>query len=160
MCFFYDFLGDITYRRKSSGGGALRAISCLAAPLLQSCTEVHSFSYSPQNTTLPRTASTDGNGRGVCGDTASTAGNGRGVCGETSVGYVAILHPPMETGVGYVAILHPPMETGVGYVAILHPPLETGVFLSAVNNRLVTSSVVRPSSLHYAATSQACSVPA
>ena len=72
-------------------GGALRAISCLAAPLLQSCTEVHSFAYSPQNTTLPRTASTDGNGRGVCGDTASTDGNGR--------------------------------------------------FLSAVNNRLVTSSV-------------------
>ena len=42
-------------------GGALRAISCLAAPLLQSCTKVHSFAYSPQNTTLPRTASADGN---------------------------------------------------------------------------------------------------
>ena len=86
-------------------GGALRAISCLAALLLQSCTEVHSFAYSPQNTTLPRTASTDGNGRGVCGDTASTDGNGRGVCGDTA------------------------STDG------------NGRFLSAVNNRLVTSSV-------------------
>ncbi len=53
----------ITHVRKRTGGGALRAISRLAAPLLQSCTKLHSFAYSPQNTTLPRTASTEGNGR-------------------------------------------------------------------------------------------------
>ena len=42
-------------------GGALRAISCLAVPLLRSCTKVHSLAYSPQNAILPRTASTDAN---------------------------------------------------------------------------------------------------
>ena len=103
LFFFFFFLH--TYRRKMTRGGALRAISRLAAPLLQSCTKVHSFAYSPQNTTLPRTASTDGKGRGVCGDTASTDGNGRGVCGATA------------------------STDG------------NGRFLSAVNNRLVTSSV-------------------
>ena len=49
------------YVRKTTGGGALRAISRLAAPLLQSRTEVRSLAYSPQNATLPRTASADGN---------------------------------------------------------------------------------------------------
>ena len=61
LFFFFFFLH--TYRRKMTRGGALRAISRLAAPLLQSCTKVHSFAYSPQNTTLPRTASADGNWR-------------------------------------------------------------------------------------------------
>ena len=59
--FFWIFL--YTYVRKSTRGGALRAISRLAAPLLQSRTEVRFLAYSPQNATLPRTASADGNKR-------------------------------------------------------------------------------------------------
>ena len=85
-------------------GGALRAISRLAAPLLQSCTKVHSFAYSPQNTTLPRTASADGNWR-----------------------FRIVVSSHVRRKTRPCLVLHPPMVTGVSvfvsFICMINTPL-------------------------------------